>query len=347
MRSHATCARCRSRNAAFSLIELLVVVAIVALLIALALPAISQARKAGRAAICGSNLKQLGIATGTYAADYADAIWAFSWRAGNRLPSTYQDLQSAPTDVQAAVCQAVDILRRRADREDIPNINTLFNWIPHVYYSHLVLQDYLAARLPEPMVACPEDQALLNWQRDPVMLFDEGYWLPFQPGPGPANKRWPYASTYQVVPASYDGSPTGARIANAGFDASYLLPAASRLGGLKLTSVAFPAMKVHLMDQESRHAGRRMYYAVPQATQPLLMFDGSVRTIQTADTNQGWQPNDPASPEPSRFRYNAPLWGAPTTTGELFESVIGHYRWTRGGLAGVDTGGAEVNTGQR
>ena len=332
---------------AFTLVELLVVIAIIALLLALALPAVSQARKAGRAAVCGSNLKQFGVATSTYAADFDDTIWAFSWRAGGALPSPYQDLQSAATDVQAAVCQAVDILRRRADREDMPNINGLFNWIPHVLYSHLVLQDYLAARLPEPMAACPEDRPLLNWQRDPVNLFDQGFWSPVQPAPGPASKRWPYSSTYQVVPASYDGSPAGARIANEGFDATYLLPTAARLGGLKITSVAFPAMKVHVMDQESRHAGRRMFYAVPQATQPLLMFDGSVRAIKTAETNQGWQPNNPTSPEPSRFRYNPSSWGAPTTNGELFEPVVGYYRWTRGGLAGVDAGGGEVNTGQR
>ncbi len=33
--------------------------------------------------------------------------------------------------------------------------------------------------------------------------------------------------------------------------------------------------------------------------------------------------------------------------GPLGDWVIGHYRWTRGGIGGVDYGGEEVNTGQK
>ncbi|MDR1483214.1 MAG: DUF1559 domain-containing protein, partial [Planctomycetaceae bacterium] len=48
---------------AFTLVELLVVVAILALLIALLLPAVQAAREAARRMACSSNLRQLGIAT--------------------------------------------------------------------------------------------------------------------------------------------------------------------------------------------------------------------------------------------------------------------------------------------
>jgi len=51
----------RSRSA-FTLIEMLVVVAIIGVLIALLLPAIQSAREAARRAACSSNLRQLGIA---------------------------------------------------------------------------------------------------------------------------------------------------------------------------------------------------------------------------------------------------------------------------------------------
>jgi prepilin-type N-terminal cleavage/methylation domain-containing protein/prepilin-type processing-associated H-X9-DG protein len=56
-----------ARQKAFTLVELLVVIAIIALLLALLLPALERAREQGMRAVCLSNLKQLVLAWNMYA----------------------------------------------------------------------------------------------------------------------------------------------------------------------------------------------------------------------------------------------------------------------------------------
>lgn len=327
---------------AFTLIELLVVVAIIALLIGILLPALGEARRSGRLIVCLANMQQFGVATQSYAADYQDRIWAFNWQAGVRYPSASPGLTGpASDDILAASNQAIDILHRRADREDIPPQR----WVAHVYYSHLIIQDYLAARLPEKMVVCPEDKDRLNWQQDPRELYDKGFWLPRQPPQ--ATQRWPYSSSYQAVPASYDGTADPMSRLQPATHATYWTPPGMQLGNLKLASVTFPSRKVHLHDNEQRHFTKRnVFFAEETCRQPLLVFDGSVETVLTADTNPGWRPHLPHLRDPSTFSYQPRPWEAPTTTGAAAISVKGYYRWTRGGLAGIDYGALEVNTGQ-
>jgi prepilin-type N-terminal cleavage/methylation domain-containing protein len=62
----------KSRRDGFTIVELLVVVAIIALLIAILLPAIGKARDAARVTQSQGNLRNLAVANDTYAADWAD-----------------------------------------------------------------------------------------------------------------------------------------------------------------------------------------------------------------------------------------------------------------------------------
>lgn len=68
----------RLQNAsAFTLVELLVVVGIIAVLAALLLPALAAAKESAKRAICASNLRQLGLATRLYWDEHRDRAFRF------------------------------------------------------------------------------------------------------------------------------------------------------------------------------------------------------------------------------------------------------------------------------
>jgi prepilin-type N-terminal cleavage/methylation domain-containing protein len=62
---------------AFTLVELLVVVAIVALLAALLLPALARAKESGRTAVCANSARQLALAAMTYSLDFNNRLPPF------------------------------------------------------------------------------------------------------------------------------------------------------------------------------------------------------------------------------------------------------------------------------
>ncbi|MDD7984952.1 prepilin-type N-terminal cleavage/methylation domain-containing protein [Lentisphaera marina] len=77
----------------FTLIEILVVVAIIGILASLLLPSLSRARERGKAAVCLSNLKQVGVGTYMYTEDNENL---FPIRR-NEVWDTYEEYQGVST----------------------------------------------------------------------------------------------------------------------------------------------------------------------------------------------------------------------------------------------------------
>lgn len=61
------------RQKGFTLVELLVVMAVIIILAGLLLPALSKAREQGRRTSCMNNLRQIGLAIAMYRLDYNEA----------------------------------------------------------------------------------------------------------------------------------------------------------------------------------------------------------------------------------------------------------------------------------
>jgi prepilin-type N-terminal cleavage/methylation domain-containing protein len=141
----------RHRGRGFSLIELLVAIAIIAVLVAMLFPAVQQAREAARRAQCKSHLKQIGLALHNYESSFGAFPPAAIYPVASTSDDTYsaqarllpyvdQNNLYAQIDFNLAATSQPDVVRQRiavylcpSEVNDTPRITTTLTRYPLNY----------------------------------------------------------------------------------------------------------------------------------------------------------------------------------------------------------------------
>ncbi len=131
----------------FTLIELLVVISIIATLMALILPAIQQAREAGRRTQCQNNLKNVALAAISFAETRRGVLPPYG---------TFSAANSGKTDLFFSHSWVVDLLPQ-LDQQAIYE-----RWNFGVPFTDSVSQNSVMAAKSIPVLACPNDDTAVG-----------------------------------------------------------------------------------------------------------------------------------------------------------------------------------------
>lgn len=297
----------RKTHRAFTIIELLVVVSIIALLVGILLPAIGKARDQAKLTTSQSNLKQMGTALATYAAEWNDRQLTL---AVDSLSQYGNDNASAISGYAAA-----------HNGENPPSLvlgttppNFIWFWsggglmlVPMEFsgssagFGHFrtpnarQLGQYMGGKFYDPVYFAPKDSAAIT----AVEVCDDypGEWCP-DGSDGPA-QGGPYPPSYCYSPAAMFNPQVMRNPNDGGWQDPYSLNAGFR--SPSMSQALFPDLKTHVIEHhwlqntfgdgkecnpnvsDGRYDGCEPYYFNHgySSTPVMLFYDGHIEGVGT------------------------------------------------------------------
>lgn len=247
---------CRRRSSGFTLIELLVVIAIIGVLVALLLPAVQQAREAGRRIQCVNNLKQIMLAAANYEATYGvTPVFQPSWG------KTYD------SGMISGFARLLPFLEQESLYDTI-NFSLPGSDLPGPAIDTLVYENVTPAMKHLAVFLCPTDS--VDNQRKGMPDFGDNSYC--------ANYGWP-----QVIRGRVNGYATIT------FNVPPFAPAAyfsNQSANVKNKSIVDGASKTSAFSERLRNPGylsffmdqRRLFFALQR---PILPTDWTMETFFT------------------------------------------------------------------
>ncbi len=342
-----------ARARAFALVELVVVVAIAATLLALFLPAIDRNRKQASIRVDVSRLRLISQASAIYSADFQDRLFTFSWRPGEvpvtpntQLAASCAQLlgNSGGDDLRAALYQQLDLVTQMSDYRLIQPTSTLTPQAhaPYFLFSHLVLAYHMGEGVPSEVFVSHADASRNDWIENTEEYLLDPQGSPYPPPTAAADFRdlwrWPFSSSFSLGPSHFanDSAPPSTVARSGSHHNSWVFPGGTGiLARRQMTEVAHPSAKVMMHDDYDRYSGpNQQYFALPGARTLVNFYDGHAQSVLTRSANIGFNPNMPDSGAfPSYFYRPRKQWDPP---GSLDERVPIYFDQTRDGLQGVD-----------